>query len=96
MIITDDSTTSRSIPEQTQERQPGDVINGKMFNSLSGPVTARMIGGGEYWIETLCIQTGCMRIDVCGKIDFTEFSMVLVLIDADGAEHDPDDFWLED
>ena len=73
-----------------------DILDMEKFNSLQGPVTARLFGGDEYWVETLCVQTGCMRLDVCGKIDFSHFDEVSMLVDINGDEHDPDDFWIED
>lgn len=90
-------------PEEARENkeraaltiQEGDILNGSKFNSLPSPVTARMCGGGEWWIETLDIQTGCMRLDVCGAIDLSHFGMVMELIDYEGISHDPDDFWLD-
>ena len=65
------------------------------FNALPSPVTAVLCGGGSYWIETLDVQTGCMRVDVCGQIDLTNFGEVMKLVDIDGGEHDPDDFYLD-
>ena len=54
-----------------------------------------MSGGGDWWIETLDVQTGCMRLDVCGQIDLSHFGEVMELIDIDGGKHDPDDFWID-
>ena len=48
-----------------------------------------------YWIDTLCVQTGCMRLDVSGQIDLSHFDNVKKLVDMDGVEYDPDDFWVE-
>lgn len=73
----------------------GDCINAPRFNRLPSPVTARILGGMEHWIETLDVQTGCTRLDVSGRIDLSHFSDVLMLIDSDGVEHDPDVFWLD-
>ena len=76
--------------------QENDKLNMDKFNALPSPVTARLWSGAEHWIETLCVQTGCMRLDVCGQIDLSNFDEVRTLIDIDGNEHDPDDFYLED
>jgi len=73
----------------------GDLLNSVKFNALPSPVTARMCGGGEWWIEMLCVQTGAMRLDVCGQIDLGHFSEVMELIDYNGGKHDPDDFWID-
>ncbi|MHA1832453.1 MAG: hypothetical protein ACTSV7_00560, partial [Candidatus Baldrarchaeia archaeon] len=37
--------------------------------------------GSEWCIEALDVQTGAMRLDVCGKIDLSHFSEVIELID---------------
>ncbi len=96
MIITDIATSSRNKPTPNMEPKKGDILKLKEFNALPSPVTARMCGGGEYWIESLCVQTGFMRLDVSGQIDHSEFSMVKILIDSDGVEHEPDDFWIDE
>ena len=95
MIITDETTTQRGKPKDAQNVLTGDKLNLPKFNKLPSPVTARMIGGGEYWIETLDVQTGAMRLDVSGQIDHEDFVMVEILVDSGGVEHDPDDFWID-
>jgi hypothetical protein len=77
------------------QESKNDKLNMEKFNSLPHPITARLYGGGEYWIEILDVQTGCMRIDVCGKSQLSHFSDVKELIDIDGGKHNPDDFWME-
>lgn len=81
--------------EKPIELKRSDLINGPKFNSLPSPVTAKMIGGGEWWIESLCVETGFLRLDVCGQIDLGEFCMVSELVGSDGATHNPDDFYNE-
>ena len=95
MIICDSSTISRVKPTHPLLHQLEDIIDLGKFNSLPSPVTARILSGAEYWIETLDVQTGLMKIDVCGQVDLTSFAEVLMLIDADGIEHNPDDFWMD-
>ncbi len=74
----------------------GDILDMEKFNSLPQPVTAILYGDTSgYWIETLCVQTGCMRLDVMGKIDLSHFDNVKHLVDIDGNTHDPDDFWID-
>lgn len=92
MIITD-ATAKRG--NEARDVQEGDDINGEKFNRLPGPVTARILGGQEFWIETVDVQTGSTRLDVCGQIDHIPFSNILMLIDADGVEYDPDEFWVD-
>jgi hypothetical protein len=88
MIISDGRSAKKRITALES-----DEINADKFNKLAGPVTARLIGGGEHWIETLDVGTGAMRVDVSGQIDCMHFSNVDVLIDSDLNKHDPDDFW---
>jgi hypothetical protein len=74
-----------------------DLINIVKFNSLPPPVTARLIAnGGDYWIESLCVQTGIMRLDVYGQIDIEDFIMCAELIDSNGVSHNPEDFYNEE
>lgn len=94
MIISNDRAVKPTVEEM--EQRPGDLLNMLKFNTLPGPVTARISGGAEYWIETLDVQTGLMRLDVSGRLDRMEFIEANMLIDGDGVEHNPDDFWLED
>lgn len=95
MIITDEITTSRGEPKQYQDYQAGDMLNIKKFNSLPSPVTAQLFGGDEHWIESLCVQTGAMRLDVCGLIDLEDFAMVKTLVDINGVEHNPEEFYVD-
>ena len=66
------------------------------FNGLPSPVTAVLYGDSNgYWIESLCVQTGAMRVDVSGQIDHHDFAYVKELVDIDGGKYDPDDFWID-
>ena len=56
---------------------------------------ARDYSGFETVVESICVATGLVRFDVMGQIDIGTFGDIMVLIDADLAEHNPDDFWLE-
>lgn len=95
MIIIDASLREKRPTLDEMKPRPGDTLDMAKLNSLPSPITARLCGGSEWWIETLDVQTGCMRLDVCGQIDLSHFSEVIVLIDFDGNEHEPDDFWLD-
>jgi len=95
MHIIDGNTEGRKTDENLMQGVKGDIIDIAKFNSLPAPVTAVLFGGSKYWIDTLCVQTGCMSIDVCGMLDKSHFSDVKQLIDIDGGIHDPDDFWLD-
>lgn len=77
------------------QNQPGDELDINKFNALPGPVTAILFGGDEFWIETLDVSTGCMRLDVSGAIQLGHFDSVNKLRDINGNEFDADDFYLE-
>lgn len=94
MMILDYNTENRNKKLDKQVPQNGDKLNITKFNNLPSPVTAVLIGGGEYWIESLCVQTGLMRLDISGMIDREDFIMVKTLIDANGNKHNPDEFWI--
>lgn len=93
IITTPEEARKRDKPENKVLN--GDKLDIVKFNALRGPVTARMCGGGEWWIETLDVQTGAMRLDVCGQIDLSHFIEVIELVDINGVTYDPDDFWVD-
>lgn len=95
-VIMSEEETKNNKSKAVNSVQAGDLLNGVKFNALPSPVTARMCGGGSWWIETLDVQTGTIRLDVCGKIDFSDFSEIMELIDINGIKHDPDDFWVDE
>ena len=94
-LIMTPEEAAKNRTDAAQAVQYGDILDGEKFNKLPSPVTARMCSGSEWWIETLDVQTGAMRLDVCGQIDLSHFSEVIELIDYNGYKHNPDDFWLE-
>ena len=95
MIITEYSCESRNKGTPDLTPKTGDILSMEKFSALPHPIVGKMMGGGEWEIETVCILTGIMRLNVCGKIDLEDFSMVKTIVDANGDEHDPDDFWLK-
>lgn len=95
MHIFDISESSRSKPIEPQCIMPGDKLDITKINKLPHPIMARLFGGSEYEIETLDVQTGCMRIMVGCMVDPMHISDASMIIDIDGNEHDPDDLWIE-
>lgn len=70
-----------------------DLLDIEKFNSLPSPVMARLCGGATFWpIETLCVQTGLIRLDIHGQIDLSEFALVAAIKDSCGNAYDTDDF----
>lgn len=74
----------------------GDLLRLDYINSLPQPFIATMIGGSRWPVHDICVETGLMRLDVCGKLDVTHISDVRSFTDCDGGEHDPDSFYAED
>ena len=72
-----------------------DILNMEYINSLPQPFLARMAGGGEWEVDTICVETGLMKLNVCGMLDNSHISEVIEFTDIDGNKHDPDDFWLD-
>jgi len=67
------------------------------INSLPQPFIVRFCGSTHWWpVESFEVQTGLMRIDVCGKLEVKRFSEVMEIKDGDNQPHDPDSFWIED
>ena len=54
---------------------------------------ARFIGGHEWEVYDIEVETTLMRIIVCGLLEAKEFIEVTALIDGNGIEHDAQDFW---
>lgn len=72
-----------------------DLLSMDKINALPHPLFANT-GGGTWWpVCDIDVQTGFMRIDVMGKLDVLHFGGLICLRDADGIEHDVDDFYNE-
>lgn len=65
------------------------------INSLPQPFTAHLYCGSVWPVYDIDVETGLLRIDVCGKLEAKHVSDVREFIDTDGGGHDPDSFYLE-
>jgi hypothetical protein len=63
------------------------------INSLPQPFVARFYGGSEWPLHDIDVETGLLRIDVCGKLDVKHIGEVREFVDAEGRTHDADDFY---
>jgi len=63
------------------------------INILPQPLIGRFIGGDEWPVWDIDVQTGLLRIDVCGKLQVKEIADVRYFRDADGVEHDSETFY---
>lgn len=71
-----------------------DVLDIDKLNKLPQPLAVVMMGGCECVIDSICVGTGLMKLNISGMIDRAEFIMIRDLVDAYGVKHDPDDFWI--
>lgn len=74
-----------------------DLLNMELINSLPQPFMVRLAGDKDFsWpLYDIDVETGLLRLDVCGKLDRHSIGEVAAFRDADGQEHDPDSFYLE-
>lgn len=70
-----------------------DKLRMHYINSLPQPFIARFIGGSEWPVHDIDVETGLLRIDVCGKLDIKHIADVTVFRDMDGEDHDPETFY---
>lgn len=58
---------------------------------------AVFVGAGDRWpVKDIDVQSGLLRIDVCGKLQVNHIIEIRHFIDTEGMIHDPSDFYIED
>lgn len=72
-----------------------DLLKIDYINSLPQPFIATFAGGVEWPVYDIDVQTGCLRIDVCGLLDIKHITDVRHFTDMDGVEHDSDSFYID-
>lgn len=72
-----------------------DLLRMNYINSLPQPFIAKCYGGSEWPVYDIDVETGLLRLDVVGKLDVSHIGNVRAFVDAEGVEHDADDFYLE-
>ena len=74
-----------------------DLLNIDFINSLPQPLWVRQWGDKEFlWpLYEICVETGLMRIDVCGKLDNLQIGDVAQFRDDYGTVYDSEEFYLE-
>lgn len=70
-----------------------DLLRIDYINSLPQPFMATFYGGDEWPVYEICVDTGCMTIDVCGKSQPMHIDNVKHFTDIDGDVHDVDTFY---
>ncbi len=73
-----------------------DLLRMDYINSLPQPFFAHFYGGSEWPVHDIDVETGLLRIDVCGLLDVKHIGDVKFFRDMDGVEHDADSFYNED
>lgn len=65
------------------------------INSLPRPLIVRLVGDKEpLWpLEFICVETGLLKFDVCGRLQNGHIADVGEFTDADGIVHDPETFY---
>lgn len=74
-----------------------DLLNIDFINSLPQPLWVRQWGDKDFlWpLYEICVETGLMRIDVCGKLDNLHIGDVAQFRDDYGTVYDSEEFYLE-
>lgn len=70
-----------------------DLLNLEKINSLLHPLQVKLIGGDSWELLYVCVETGCLTINVCGMLQHGHIEDVSKLIDGDGTEYDIDEFY---
>lgn len=72
-----------------------DLLRMDYINSLPHPLMVTLVGGSEWPLYDLCVVTGLMRLDVCGKLDVSHIGEARSFLDMSGVVHDADTFYSE-
>jgi hypothetical protein len=67
-----------------------DKLNMDLINSLPQPFFTE----DGWMVESICVETGLMKIDVMGKLDNSHISEHWKLRDIDGTEYDTEDWYV--
>lgn len=70
-----------------------DELRMDYINSLPHPLTVTFFGDDEWPLYYVCVETGLMKIDVCGMLENRQFGEVKLVTDADGGKHDAEVFY---
>lgn len=66
------------------------------INSLQHPLLGKFLSGWCWPLYDIDVQTGMLRIDVCGKLQVSHVGELTCLVDATMTEHDIDQFYNEE
>jgi len=74
-----------------------DLLKMDFINSLPQPLLATLYGDKDckWEINDIDVETGLLRINVCGKLQIMHIGDVNFFTDMNGDIHDADDFYNE-
>ncbi|WP_186425062.1 hypothetical protein [Cupriavidus metallidurans] len=70
-----------------------DLLDMEYINSLPQPFLGRQLGGWWWPVHDFDVQTGMMRINVCGLLQVTHIGEFTAFRDEAGVEHEADGFY---
>lgn len=73
-----------------------DLLDMDKINSLPLDLIGTFTGQSTWPIYDIDVETGLLRIDVCGKLQIMHFGELMLITDGNGQEHNPDDFYIEE
>ena len=73
-----------------------DLLRMDHINSLPQPFLAHFYGGSEWEVYDIDVETGLLRVLVCGLLNVKHISDVKFFRDMNGVEHDVDSFYNEE
>lgn len=73
-----------------------DLLNIDLINSLPQPLWVSRKGKGWWWpVYDICVETGLVRIDVCGKLQANHITEWWYVRDDAQVIHETETFYLE-
>ena len=74
-----------------------DLLRMDYINSLPQPLLVRFWGSKDWWwpLYDICVKTGLLRIDVCGKLQVSDIGEVAEFRDESGRSHNPETFFTD-
>jgi hypothetical protein len=75
--------------------KPGDTLDMAYINSLPQPFMGRTLGGWWWPIYDFEVQTGLVRIDVCGKLEVKHIGDFTIFSDGAGVERGAEAFYVD-
>jgi len=72
-----------------------DILRMDYINSLPQPFMARMAGGDSWPVYDIEVETGLIRLDICGLLQISSMGEVIEFTDIDGGKHTPDSFYVD-